>query len=70
LNGNPDFVVDCIDNTDTKTDLICYCLEKNIRIVSSMGCGGKIDFTRVRFTSIWNTTEDELSKAIRRNLVK
>ena len=33
-----------------------------------MGSGGKIDFTRIRFGSIWQTTEDELSKAIRRIL--
>ena len=25
LAGDPDFVVDCIDNTDTKADLITYC---------------------------------------------
>jgi len=23
LEGNPSYVIDCIDNTDTKTDLIC-----------------------------------------------
>jgi len=64
LADSPDFVVDCIDNTDTKADLIQYCSEKGIKIVSSMGSGGKIDFTRIRFSSIWQTTEDELSKAI------
>ena len=70
LDGNPDFIVDCIDNTETKSDLICYCLEKNLKIVSSMGSGGKIDFTRIWFGSIWNTTEDELSKAIWWILIK
>ena len=66
LGGNPDYVVDCIDNTTTKTELIAYCLKNNINIVSSMGTGGKVDFTRIRFASIWNTTEDELAKAIRK----
>jgi len=26
LEGNPDYVIDCIDNHDTKSDLICYCV--------------------------------------------
>ena len=30
LEGNPDFVVDCIDNTETKADLIAYCASKGI----------------------------------------
>lgn len=27
LSGSPSFVVDCIDNTETKLDLICYCID-------------------------------------------
>jgi len=61
-------VVDCIDNTETKADLIAYCNSNGIRIVSSMGSGGKIDFTWIWFASLWQTTEDELSKSIRRIL--
>lgn len=53
LGGNPDFVIDCIDNTETKADLITYCMENKIKLVSSMGSGGKIDFTRIWFGSIW-----------------
>jgi len=41
LEGSPDFVIDCIDNTDTKTDLICYCMDKGIPLICSMGSGGK-----------------------------
>jgi len=41
LAGNPDWVLDCIDNIDTKTDLIAYCYENSIPVISSMGSGTK-----------------------------
>ena len=37
LEGNPDFVLDCIDNLETKIQLIAYCRNHNIKIIASMG---------------------------------
>lgn len=48
LSGNPTFVIDAIDNIDTKVDLLYYCKSRNIPIISSMGAGCKSDPTRVR----------------------
>lgn len=51
LSGEPTYVVDCIDNMDTKVDLLHLCHSRGIRVISSMGAGCKSDPTRVRFMS-------------------
>jgi tRNA A37 threonylcarbamoyladenosine dehydratase len=47
LAGEPTFVVDAIDNINTKVDLLHYCKSRGIPIISSMGAGCKSDPTRV-----------------------
>ena len=47
LEGEPTFVIDAIDNIDTKVDLLYYCKNRGIPIISSMGAGCKSDPTRV-----------------------
>lgn len=68
LGGNPDFVIDCIDNTNTKEELIAYCHQNKIPIVSSGGAGGRIDPTRLEIGDISTTKNCELIRKIRRNL--
>lgn len=48
LAGQPTYVVDAIDNIDTKVDLLHFCKTRGIAVVSSMGAGCKSDPTRVR----------------------
>ena len=43
-----DWVVDAIDNIDTKVDLLTFCHGKGIKVFSSMGSGAKRDPTRVQ----------------------
>lgn len=64
----PDYVVDAIDNIDSKVALLKYCHERGIRIVSSMGAGCKSDPTRVFVGDISASIEDPLSRATRRRL--
>lgn len=47
LGGQPTYVVDAIDNIDTKVDLLHFCKTRGIAVVSSMGAGCKSDPTRV-----------------------
>jgi len=47
LAGNPTYVVDAIDNIDTKVDLLHFCVSRGIPVISSMGAGCKSDPTRV-----------------------
>ncbi|KAJ1675464.1 hypothetical protein EV182_001211 [Spiromyces aspiralis] len=68
LSGNPDYVLDCIDNIDTKLQLLKYCHDNGIKVISAMGAGMKADPSRVQISDISNTFEDALSRAVRRKL--
>lgn len=64
----PDYVVDAIDNIDSKVALLQYCYENRIKVISSMGAGCKSDPTRIQVGDISASTEDPLSRATRRKL--
>ncbi|EQB47172.1 ThiF family protein [Colletotrichum gloeosporioides Cg-14] len=64
----PDFVVDAIDNIDTKVALLKYCHDHQIPVISSMGAGAKGDPTRINVADIGASTDDGLSRATRRKL--
>lgn len=64
----PDYVVDAIDNIDSKVALLKYCHERRIKVVSSMGAGCKSDPTRVFVGDISASLEDPLSRVTRRRL--
>lgn len=66
--SEPDFVVDAIDNIDTKVSLLQYCALRGIKVISSMGAGCKSDPTRIQVGDISTSIEDPLSKATRRRL--
>ena len=55
LEGNPDLVIDCIDDIETKVELIRYCVEKGIEIISSGGAGMRADPTRIQMRDIAET---------------
>ena len=62
------FIVDAIDNIDTKVELLRYCHEHKLPIIASMGAGTKSDPTRVVIGDIGSSAEDRLSRATRRRL--
>ncbi|KAF2735939.1 hypothetical protein EJ04DRAFT_551630 [Polyplosphaeria fusca] len=69
LNGQePDFVIDAIDNIDSKVALLNYCHKNKIRVISSMGAGCKSDPTKIFIGDISGSTDDPLSKSTRRRL--
>ncbi|KAI9007693.1 ubiquitin-protein ligase molybdopterin-converting factor [Hyaloraphidium curvatum] len=68
LAGNPDWVLDCIDNIDTKVDLIAYCVEHKLQIMSSMGSGTKSDPSQIQIGDLWQSQEDPLARTVRRRL--
>lgn len=61
-----DYIVDCCDSVDTKKLLIEYSLNKNIKIISSMGTANKIDPTKLAITDIRKTSYDPLAKILRK----
>ncbi|SPN99847.1 related to E.coli molybdopterin-converting factor chlN [Cephalotrichum gorgonifer] len=64
----PDFVVDAIDNIDTKVELLKFCHDRGLPVISSAGSGCKSDPTRIMVGDISATTEDPLSRVTRRKL--
>eukprot|EP00123_Amoebidium_parasiticum_P005604 comp16759_c0_seq1/m.15104 comp16759_c0_seq1/g.15104 ORF comp16759_c0_seq1/g.15104 comp16759_c0_seq1/m.15104 type:complete len:437 (-) comp16759_c0_seq1:289-1599(-) len=70
LGGTPSFVLDCIDNLDTKVDLLKYCSDHSIPVISSMGAGAKADVSTIRYGTIDEAEGDELAVAVRKGLRK
>lgn len=64
----PDFIVDAIDNIETKVELLKYCYDNKLPVISSMGAGCKSDPTRIIVGDISQTTDDRLSRSTRRRL--
>ncbi|CBQ69602.1 conserved hypothetical protein [Sporisorium reilianum SRZ2] len=68
LGGSPTYVVDAIDNIDTKVELLRFCAERKIKVISSMGAGAKSDPSRIQISDISVTSEDPLARSVRRRL--
>ncbi|CAG8977270.1 hypothetical protein HYALB_00009368 [Hymenoscyphus albidus] len=64
----PDFIIDAIDNINSKVSLLEYCYKNNLPVISSMGAGCKSDPTRIFIGDISASTEDPLSRSTRRRL--
>lgn len=64
----PTYVIDAIDNIDSKVALLHYCHRKGLPVISSMGAGCKSDPTRVFVGDISASAEDPLSRTTRRKL--
>ncbi|WCJ25174.1 NAD(P)-binding Rossmann-fold superfamily protein [Euphorbia peplus] len=70
LSGNPDFVLDCIDNIDTKVGLLAACVRRGLKVLSATGAGARADPTRIRVADIRESTNDPLSRSVRHRLRK
>ena len=63
-----DYVLDCIDSITPKLNLIIAAKRKRVKIISSMGAGGKMEASKVKVTDITNTVNSFLAKTIRRRI--
>jgi tRNA A37 threonylcarbamoyladenosine dehydratase len=63
-----DYVVDCIDSITPKLNLIVAAKRKRVKIISSMGAGGKMEAAKVKVADINNTANCFLAKTVRRRL--
>jgi tRNA A37 threonylcarbamoyladenosine dehydratase len=66
--GGYDYVLDCIDSISCKVDLILRTKAAGTTLFASMGAAGKLDPTRIRVASIWETDGCPLARLIRRRL--
>ena len=65
-----DYVVDAIDTLSPKVFLIYHSLRLKLRIVSSMGAGGRYDPAAVRVADISETNFCNLARMLRKKLHK
>lgn len=63
-----EYVIDAIDTLSPKVFLIYHCLRLNLRIVSSMGAGGKFDPCSIRVADISETSFCSLARILRKKL--
>lgn len=70
LAGEPDYVLDCIDDMDTKAALLSACKAAGLRVLASMGAGGRCDPTALRLTHLDNVAHDPLALRLRTVLRK
>lgn len=68
LAGNPDYVLDCIDDKETKGHLLLHCKRNGLRVLCSLGAGGKADPTRLVISDLVLVRHDPLGAAIRQHL--
>lgn len=65
-----DYVIDCIDTVAPKVALLTACRRRHLRVISSMGAGGRVDPTKVGYMRLDETREDGLARAVRQRLKK
>ena len=68
--GHIDYVIDAIDTVSSKLEITKYCYANNLRIISCMGTGNKLNATMFEITDIFKTSVCPLAKVIRKELKK
>lgn len=63
-----DYIIDCCDTMTTKLLLIKKALQYNVKIISSMGTGNRVDPTKLEIMNIWKTENDPVAKVMRKML--
>lgn len=63
-----DYVFDCIDSVQPKQYVIVACKQKGVRVVSSMGAGGRIDPAKVQVADISETFNCPFAQQVRKGL--
>lgn len=63
-----DYVVDAIDSVNDKVDLIEFCKNNDINIVSAMGAGNRKNIPEFKVIDIYKTYNDGLAKVMRKKL--
>ena len=65
-----DYIVDAIDIVTSKIHLIKSSYEKDLRIISSMGMGTRLDPSKIVLTTLDKTNNCPLARVMRRELKK
>ena len=68
FNQKYDYVIDAIDTIKSKELLIRTAESLNIKIISSMGAGFKLDPDKIKIASLKKTSYDKIASILRYNL--
>lgn len=63
-----DYVVDAIDTITAKIELAVRCEKQNVKLISSMGTGNKMNPSMLEVSDIYKTSVCPLAKVMRREL--
>lgn len=66
ITNDIDYVVDACDTISVKMEIIKVCLEKNIKFISCMGTGKRLNPSLLEVTDIRKTNNDPIAKIIRK----
>ena len=70
IDESIDYIVDVIDTVTAKIELILRAKKLNIKIISSMGTGNKLNPTKFEVADIYKTSVCPLAKVMRKELRK
>ncbi|MBQ6071799.1 MAG: tRNA threonylcarbamoyladenosine dehydratase [Bacteroidales bacterium] len=65
-----DYVLDAIDSLSPKVYLIYQALQRNLKVLSVMGAGGKMDPSLIRVADISKSSYCHLAKTVRKRLYR
>lgn len=68
LDTDYDYIIDACDTITTKLELIKFAIKNNIKIISCLGTGNRLDPTKLVITDIWQTNYDPVAKILRKLL--
>lgn len=66
----PDYVMDCIDSITPKLAILRYCKRNKIKVISSMGAGGKMDPSKMKVSDISGVYNCKMGAYIKKQLKK
>ncbi len=62
----PDYVIDCVDTVTAKIEIIRWCAEQGLPLLSAMGAANKLDPSFLKFADLQETSHCPLSRVMRR----
>lgn len=66
FNQKTDYFIDACDTINTKKLVIKKCIEKNIKLITCLGTGKRMDPSKLKITDIKNTKNDPIARILRK----
>ena len=66
LENDYDYIIDACDFLEAKLELIKFANKNNIKIISSMGVGNRVDASLIKISRLDKTKNDPLAKRLRK----